>query len=291
MTIGFLGLGRMGSGMARSLLHAGHSIIAYNRTRSRAEELAKDGARVAGSPAEACEAGTVLTMLSDDSAVEEVAYGERGILHALKPGGLHISHSTISAAMAQRLARDHAARRQGFIAAPVFGRPEAAANAQLVVVAAGDHASIERARPVFDAVGRKTVVAGDQPWQANAVKLSGNFMIAVMIEAFGEAFAATRKAGVAPEAFLDAITALFRSPVYEAYGGAIARRQFEPAGFALKLGFKDIRLALALADQVSAPMPLASILHDQLLAAMAGGFENQDWAGVTKIAARNAGLD
>ena len=290
MTLAFLGLGRMGSGMARNLLRAGHSLLAYNRTRSRAGDLAKDGAKVVDSPAAASDAATVLTMLSDDAALEEVVYGEHGILRALRPGGLHISHSTISTAMAQRLAADHAARNQQFVSAPVFGRPEAAAAAQLVIVAAGESAAVERARPLFDAVARKTVVAGGEPWQANAVKLCGNFMIAAMIEAFGEAFAATRKSGVDPAAFLEAITSLFRSPVYEAYGGAIARRQFEPAGFALKLGFKDVRLALALADQVASPMPLASVIHDQFLAAMAGGFEDQDWSGVTRIAARNAGL-
>jgi 3-hydroxyisobutyrate dehydrogenase-like beta-hydroxyacid dehydrogenase len=290
MTVGFVGLGRMGSGMARNLVRAGHSLLLFNRTRSRAEDLSRDGGSVVDSPAAASESDAVLTMLSDDPAVDEVVFGDSGILQALKPGGLHVSHSTISTAMAQRLAAAHAGRKQAFVSAPVFGRPEAAANAQLIVTAAGDPEAVERARPLFDAVGRKTVVAGSEPWQANAVKLSGNFMIAAMIEAFGEAFAATRKSGVDPAVFLDIMMGLFRSPVYEAYGTAIAQRKFEPAGFALKLGLKDVRLVLALADEIACPMPVASAIHDQFLAAVASGFGDQDWSGVTKIAARNSGL-
>jgi 3-hydroxyisobutyrate dehydrogenase-like beta-hydroxyacid dehydrogenase len=290
MTIGFIGLGRMGSGIVRNLLRAGHSLIVYNRTRSRAEELAAEGAQVADSPAGVCEAGIVLTMVADDEALTNVTLGARGILAALRPGTIHASHSTIGIALAKRLTAEHTSSQQTYVSAPVFGRPEAAANAQLIVVAAGESGALDRLKPVFDAIGRKSIVVGEEPWQANALKLCGNFMLALMIEAFGEAFATMRKSGVEPRTFLDAMTGLFRSPVYEMYGGIIAEQRFDPAGFALKLGLKDVRLALRAADEVGSPMPFASILHDQFLAAMANGQSDLDWSSLTKIAARNAGL-
>ena len=290
MTVGFIGLGRMGSGMARNLLRAGHRVIAYNRTRSRAGALAVEGAAVAGTPADACAADAVLTMLADDAAVEQVTFEENGILAALPASAIHISHSTISTALARRLAAEHAGRNQAYLSAPVFGRPDAVANAQLIVVVAGDGEVVARAKPLFDAIGRKTVVAGAEPWQANAAKLCGNFMIASMIESFGEAFATLRKCGVEPAKFLDIMNALFRSPVYEGYGGSIAGRKFEPAGFGLKLGYKDVRLALRTAEEAGSPMPFASVLHDQFLTALANGQGELDWSSLAKVAARNAGL-
>lgn len=277
--------------MARNLLRAGHRVTVYNRTRGRAEELAAEGARVASTPAGACDGEAVLTMLADDAAVEEVTFGREGIAGALPAGAVHLSHSTISAALARRLAAGHLERGQGYVSAPVFGRPDAAAAAQLLVAAAGPDADVARCRPLLDALGRKTVVVGSEAWQANAVKLCGNFMIASMLEAFGEAFATLRKSGVERGLFLEIITALFRSPVYESYGGIVAGEKFDPAGFALKLGLKDVRLALAVADEVGAPMPFASILHDQLLSALASGQGDQDWSSLTRVAARNAGLE
>ena len=173
---------------------------------------------------------------------------------------------------------------------PVFGRPEAAENKKLVVVAAGVGELIERCRPLFNAIGRLTFVVGPEPWQANAVKLCGNFMIASMLETFGEAFATLRKAGVAPHTFLEIMNALFGSPVYANYGGIIADERFEPAGFALKLGFKDMRLALETAQECAAPMPVASLLRDRFLAAIAQGQAELDWSSVARISAKNAGL-
>jgi 3-hydroxyisobutyrate dehydrogenase-like beta-hydroxyacid dehydrogenase len=198
----------------------------------------------------------------------------------------HVGCSTISTALARRLAAGNAA----YLSAPVFGRPEAAEAKRLLVVPAGPAALIGKCRPIFDAIGRQTFVAGDEPWQANAVKLCGNFMLASMLETFGEAFATLRKAKVDPHLFLDVMNALFGSPVYANYGRAIADGQFEPAGFALKLGLKDVRLAVETAGECVSPMPFASVLRDQLLAALAAGQGEMDWASVAKIAARNAGL-
>jgi len=291
MKIGFIGLGRMGSAMARNLLRAGHAVAVYNRSREKAEALAAEGARAADSPADACrDSAAVMTMLADDSAVERVVFGENGLASALANGAIHISSSTISTALAQRLTAEHAQRGQGYVSAPVFGRPEAAESRKLIVVAAGPSELVERCRPLFDAIGRQTSVAGSEPWQANAVKLCGNFMLASMIEAFAEAFATLRKAGVDPLAFLEIVNSLFASPVYGNYGRIIAEERFDPAGFALKLGLKDIRLALETAGECAAPMPLASLIRDHFLSAMAHGQAELDWSSVARVAARSAGL-
>lgn len=281
----------MGSGMARNLLRAGHEVAVYNRSRAKAEALAADGARVADSPAAAANgAEAVITMLADDTAVCNVVYGETGLAAGLAKDSVHISSSTISTACARELAAEHAKRGQGYLAAPVFGRPEAAEAKKLLVVTAGPQALIDRFHPLFDAIGRQTSVVGTEPWQANAAKLCGNFMIASMIEAFGEAYATLRKSEVDPHVFLDIMNGLFASPVYANYGRMIADEQFEPAGFALKLGYKDARLALEAAQEVNSPMPLASLIRDRMLQAIAQGQSEMDWSSMAQVSARNAGV-
>lgn len=291
MKIAFIGLGRMGVGMARNVLRAGHSLTVFNRSREKAEALVADGARVADSPADASrDAEVVMTMVADDLAVEQLVFGHDGIASALQSGCIHVSHSTIGTAFARKLTAEHAQRKQGYLSAPVFGRPEAAENKNLLVITAGPAEVIDRCRPLFDAIGRQTFVFGSEPWQANVAKLSGNFMIIGMIEALGEAYATLRKAGVAPETFLDAMDALFGSPVIKNYGRIIAQEKFTPAGFALPLGLKDVRLMLAAADECASPMPLASLVHDHLLSALAQGQGELDWSSMTQVLARNAGL-
>jgi 3-hydroxyisobutyrate dehydrogenase-like beta-hydroxyacid dehydrogenase len=281
----------MGSGMARNLLRAGHEVSIYNRTRSKAEALAAEGARIAESPADTarhCEA--VITMLSDDPAAQETVLGESGIATTLPAGSVHISSSTISTALARSLALEHARRGQMFASAPVFGRPDAAESKKLIVIGGGTPEVIVRCRPIFDAIGRLTIIAGSEPWQANALKLCGNVMIASMIETFGETLALLEKAGVAPQAFVEAMQTLFGSPVYASYGKLLAEQRFEPAGFALKLGLKDVRLALETSFECAAPLPVAGLLRDQFLAAVAAGWSDADWSAISKIAARNSGL-
>jgi len=291
MNLAFIGLGKMGMGMARNLLRAGHNLVVYNRSREKAEALAGDGARAADSPADASrDAEVVMTMVADDHAVEEVVFGTHGITSAMKNGCIHLSHSTISAALARRLTAEHARRGQGYLSVPVFGRPEAAENKKLLIVAAGPSELVERCRPLFDAIGRQTFVVGTEPWQANVAKVCGNFMIIGIIEALGEAYATLRKAGVAPEAFLEIMNALFGSPFIANYGRIIAREQFEPALFALRLGLKDVRLVLQAAEECAAPMPLASLVHDHLLSALAHGQGEMDWSSMTRVLARDAGL-
>jgi len=289
MKLAFVGAGNMGSAMARNLLRAGHQVIVYNRTRARAEPLRQEGAALAGSPAEAArEAEAVITMLADDVAVEPAA---QSIQETLASGAIHIGMSTISVACSKRLAGQHAARGQIYIAAPVFGRPEAAAAAKLWIVAAGPPESIARCQPVFDALGRGTSVVGADAWSANAVKLSGNFLIAAALEALGEAFALVRKSGVDAGQFLEIVNnALFNSPLYAGYGAALVKEQFEPAGFKLTLGFKDLRLAQEAAESAAVPMPFAGVLRDRFLAALARGEGDLDWAAMARIAAVQAGL-
>jgi 3-hydroxyisobutyrate dehydrogenase-like beta-hydroxyacid dehydrogenase len=293
MKVGFIGLGSMGSPMAANLLKAGHDLIVYNRTRGRAEELATQGARVAGSPREAAAGVEVLiTMLADDTAVESVMFGDQGALTGLSRGAIHASMSTIGHALSRRLHTEHQSRGQSYIAAPVFGRPDAAQAGKLWIVTAGPAQDIERCRALFDAMGQGIEIVGDDPPRANVVKLAGNFVLASAIEAMGEAFALVRKYGVEPSRFLEIVNGrLVRSPVYENYGNLIANRRWEPAGFKLRHGLKDVRLALAAGDEVTAPMPLASLVRDHYLAAMAQGWADIDWAALARVSAVNAGLE
>jgi len=267
-------------------------VVVFNRSRDKAEALVADGVRIADSPGGACrESEAVMTMVADDRAVEQIVFGENAIASALPAGAIHISCSTIGTALARRLAAEHQRRGQKYLSAPVFGRPEAAESKNLLVVAAGPPELVERCGPLFDAIGRQTFVVGSDPSQANAAKLCGNFMIAAMLEAFGEAFATLRKAGVPPHAFLEVMSTLFGSPVYANYGRLVADEKFEPAGFALRLGLKDVRLLLETADEFAAPMPLASLIRDHLLSAMAHGQADLDWSSVTRVAARSAGVE
>jgi 3-hydroxyisobutyrate dehydrogenase-like beta-hydroxyacid dehydrogenase len=289
MKIGFIGAGNMGFPIARNLLRAGHSLTIYNRTRERAEPLRKDGAAVAETPADAARgAEVIVTMLADDAAVEQSV---QEFVESLGAGAIHIGMSTVSVALSKRLAEMHTGRGQIYVAAPVFGRPEAAAAARLWVVAAGANEDLARCQPLFDAIGRGSSIVGKDPWLANVFKLSGNFLIAAALESIGEAFALVRKSGGDAAQFLGIVNeAVFNSPVYTNYGGAVAKEQFEPAGFKLKLGFKDLRLAQEAAEAAAVPMPVAGVLRDRFLAALARQEGDLDWAAVARISAIQSGL-
>ena len=288
MKLAFIGLGQMGRSMALNLVKAGHEVAVYNRSPGKADELTAAGAREAQTPAEASAgAAAMITMLADDKALHSVVFGEQGGLSTLPPGALHISMSTISVALAEQLTEAHGGH---FVSAPVFGRPDAAAAAKLFIAAAGLPAALETARPLFEAMGQRTFILGDTPPMANLVKLSGNFLIASVIESLGEAMALVGKGGVDLHAYLDLLTStLFSAPIYKTYGGLIADRKFEPAGFAAPLGQKDIRLTLAAAEELRVPMPLASLLRDRFLTLLAHGGEKLDWSAVGSLAAKDAG--
>jgi 3-hydroxyisobutyrate dehydrogenase-like beta-hydroxyacid dehydrogenase len=290
MKLGFIGLGHMGAGMAANLIEAGHEVSVYNRTPDRRAALIEHGALAASNVAAACRGDAVITMLADDHAVESVVFGDGGVIGALKAGAVHISMSTISVALSERLAAAHAEAGQRFVAAPVFGRPDAAAAAKLFIAAAGAPDAIGACIPLFEAMSQKHFVIGERPELANLVKLSGNFLLASVIEALGEAMALVSKAGLDRRQYLDFLTAtLFPAPVYKTYGALIAEGKFEPAAFAAPLGHKDIRLALAAGESLRVPMPLASLLRDRFLTLLAQGGEALDWSAIGGLAAIDAG--
>jgi len=229
-------------------------------------------------------------MLANDDAVEAVTFGDGGILASLRRGAAHVSSSTIGVALSERLTAAHAEAGVGFVAAPVFGRPEAAAAAKLFVVAAGAPATLQAISPVFDAIGQRTFVVSEEPKAANLVKLSGNFLIASVIESLGEAMALVGKAGVDKEEYLEIMTStLFGGPVYKTYGRLIAREEFEPAGFAATLGLKDVRLVLSAGEALQVPLPVASLLRDRFLTLLANGGADLDWSAVGALAAWESG--
>jgi 3-hydroxyisobutyrate dehydrogenase-like beta-hydroxyacid dehydrogenase len=292
MKIGFIGLGQMGAGMAANLLKAGHEVAVYNRTAGKAEALVRLGAQAQRSVAAVCAADAVITMLSDDDALESIVFGIDGVLDSLGKGAAHISSSTISVALSKRLAAAHAAAGQHFLAAPVFGRPEAAATGKLFVVVGGPAELVDTYMPLFKALGQKTFVMSAKPADANLVKLSGNFLIAAVIESLGEALALIGKGGIDQRQYLDLLTStLFDAPVYKTYGRLIVERRFEPAGFAAPLGQKDIRLTLAAAETLQVPLPLASLLRDRFLSLLAHGGGALDWSAIGQLAARDSGLE
>lgn len=291
MRIAFLGLGRMGTGMARNLLRAGHTVTVFNRTREKAQALAGDGANVAESIEHACrDAEVCWTMLADDNAVRDTVFSAGGVADSLSEGATHISSSTITVAMGRTLASEHGRRKQGYLSVPVFGRPEAAETKKLIAVAGGPQLLIDRLSVAIDGVSRATYVAGAEPWQANLLKLCGNFTLLSMVETLGEAFAAFRKAGGDHRILFEVITDLYASPVYKNYGTIIIDEKFEPPGMTLKLILKDLRQMLEAADGLDVPMPLASVIRDQLLTAMANGQGAMDAASLASVAARNAGV-
>lgn len=286
MKVGFIGLGQMGSAIATNLLNAGHELTVWNRSPDKAKELVAAGAQLAASPAEAAQGEVVMSMLSDDAAVEAVVYGENGILGA---PALHVSHSTIGVPLVERLTNDHAAEG-GFVSAPVFGRPAAAQAAKLFVVAAGENTAVDRCTPLFEAIGQRTFRVGTSPSAASLVKLGGNFMIMAAVEAMAEAMTLVEAGGVDRRAMLEVLTGtIFNAPVYSLYGELLVEDQFKPAGFAAPLGLKDMNLVDAVATASRVPMPVLSVVRDHLRSTIANHGSDIDWAGIALAVRQSAG--
>ena len=291
MEVGFIGLGQMGRGMALNLVKAGHVVRVYNRTESRARELVSAGAQFAPSIREACDADVVVTMVSNDAALESIVFDEQGLLTHLPTGSIHLSMSTISVALSARLATTHQQSAQEFAAAPVFGRPDAAAASKLFIVAGGPAKTLARLEQLLGVMGQQTFKVSETPRDANLFKICGNFMIASVSESLGESIALIRKAGLPAQAFVDVLTAtLFAAPIYKTYGALIANERYSPAGFAAPLGAKDIGLALAAADDLGASMPLGNLLRDRFARLLKEGGESLDWSAIAKLSADDAGL-
>ncbi len=291
MKLALLGLGKMGIEVGGQLLRAGNALTVYNRTAARAQPLVDQGARLASTPAQAaadCE--IALTAVLDDAALRSITEGPEGILAGLPKQAIHAGLSTISVTLARELANAHAARGQHYVSIPMLGRPDAARQRRLVMIAGGEAATLERLQPVLETIGRTTVVAGREPWHANLFKLCSNFMISGVLEAFGEAQAVVRKASLDPATFVDLVSEFFGSPIYRNYGNIMVEKRFSPPGGTLALGLKDNGLLLDAARELQTPMPLASLVRDQMLAAMAAGFADVDWTSLGTSAQRNAGL-
>ncbi|MGN6207330.1 NAD(P)-dependent oxidoreductase [Asticcacaulis sp.] len=288
MKVGFIGLGNMGAAIAPNLVRAGHEVSVWNRSPEKADPLVADGAIRAATPAEASRGEAVFSMLADDAAVEGVS---EAILASLPAGGVHISLSTISVALADKLTEAHAAKAQHFVSAPVFGRPPVAAEGKLFIAAAGSDAAIAKAMPLLEVIGQKVQVFGDKPSAANLVKLAGNFLIVNVTEALSEAMALVAKGGVEKADLLDFLTStLFGAPIYKNYGALIVSEKFEPAGFAAVLAAKDMRLAGEAADNLGVSMPLNDLLRARLGRLVEGGEGHLDLTGLSLLASRDAGL-
>lgn len=291
-TIGFIGLGNMGQPISTNILKAGFALRVYNRSAHKAQPLVEQGAQQVSRPRDVVEAGgIVVSMVANDSALESITLGEDGILARLGPGGVHISMSTIAPATARRLSELHAERECAYVAAPVFGRPEAAAAGKLWIVSAGAQAAKERVRPILEAIGQKTFDFGEAPEAASLVKVTGNFLIAAAMEAMAEALTLAEKNGVERTAVIEMLSqTIFASTIYQNYGRSIANKQYTPVGFEMQLGLKDVNLALQTAAQSSVPMPLASLLHDRLLTGVAKGRAEMDWMALALGVSEDAGL-
>jgi 3-hydroxyisobutyrate dehydrogenase-like beta-hydroxyacid dehydrogenase len=286
-----IGVGRMGKAMARNLLKAGHKLHVFDMAKEPLRELAKEGAVMAASAKDAFGGDAVISMLPNDDAMRAV-FVDGDVLPAGGSGTIHVNMATASVACAEELTALHKARGVPYVAATVWGRPDAATAAELSIAVAGDAKAIDKAQPLFDVLGRRTTRVGDEPRMANVAKIAGNLLVASAIEAMGEAAALVRGYGMSAPDFLDLIvTALFEVPVYRGYAEQIGSGVYEPPGFDMKLGFKDVRLALAAAEKANVPLPFANVLRDAFLDALAHGDANKDWAAIAKVAARRAGLE
>ncbi len=290
--IAYLGLGNMGIAMAKRFLAAGYPLSVWNRNPEKACELVALGAQLATTPAESVkDADFVFTMVADDRALQEIALGQAGFLAQMKPGSLHVSMSTILPKTAQGLAQQHAAGGTGYVAAPVFGRPSAAAEGMLWICLSGAAEAKTRVMPLLETLSQKRVDFGLDPGGANIVKLSGNFLIASAIESMSEAFAFAEKNGIDPAQLNEFFgTSIFACPIYKNYGGIITRKEYSPAGFRLTLGRKDVELVAETARSSAVPMPVLSTLVNRFAARVAKGGGDLDWTSIAIDVAADAGL-
>lgn len=293
MKAGFVGLGRMGRAIALRFVAAGHEVVAYNRSIEKTKDLAAAGARIAATVGEACEDREVVaTMLADDAALEAVAFAPGGICEALPKGAIHLVMGTHGVGAIRAAEERHAKAGQILVAAPVLGRPDAAAAGQLGVLTAGPRAAVDHCRPLIDAIARRVFPAGERPEHAAIVKLANGLVLGCAIEAMGEAYSLVRKYGVGADVLYDVMTeGLFSAPAYRGYGRLIADQAYGNVGFTATLGLKDVRLILAAADTGHLPLPALNVLHDHLLSAVAHGAGEKDWAVVAEEQAQAAGLD
>jgi 3-hydroxyisobutyrate dehydrogenase-like beta-hydroxyacid dehydrogenase len=292
MKVGFIGLGRMGEGVARRILGGGHDLAAYDPVPGKAAQLASAGAIAADSIARACEGrDVVITMLPDDRSLHDAVLGKAGVRDSLAPKAIHIALGTHGVGTTQAVAAAHAESNQNFIAAPVLGRPDIAAAGQLGIIAAGPKEAVSQCKPLFDLISRRVFDAGEKQDGAAAMKLANSFLLGCAIQAMAEAFSLVRKYDVSPHALYDVLTdGLFAAPAYKIYGKIIADESYDAVGFTALLGLKDANLALAASDAARVPLPSVNALRDRLLSVIAQGDGDKDWAVLAKEQARASGL-
>jgi 3-hydroxyisobutyrate dehydrogenase-like beta-hydroxyacid dehydrogenase len=291
MEVGFIGVGRMGTAMTRNLLKAGHRVRAWDISGSALAAIRKDGAEIAVSARDAFRGDAVISMLPNDEAIR-ATFVDGDVLPSRGSSTIHVNSATASIACVDELTKVHAEKGVPYVSAPVYGRPEMAAERNLNILAAGDAAAIARVQPLFDAIGRRTWQLGERPRNANVAKIAGNLMVACVLEAMGEAAALARAYEMPPSEVLDAVVgSIFDVPIYRIYAGLISSGKFEPPGFDLLLGLKDAKLALDAGENVNVPLPFASVLRDNYLDAIAHGDAAKDWSSISRVAARRAGLD
>ena len=293
LRVGFIGLGRMGQAMANRILGAGHDLVVFNRSADKAAELVKAGAVLAASVKQACEGREiVITMVSDDAALREVALSAGGIRESLAPGDIHLAMGTHSVAEIQKLGAAHAEAKQILVAAPVLGRPDMAATGQVTIVAGGVPQAVQKCDILFQAMGRRTFQCGDRPEHASITKLANNFMLGCAIGAMAEGFSLVRKYGVVPQVFYEVMTeGLFAAPAYKVYGKIMVDEAYDKVGFTTLLGLKDFSLIMAAAEAARVPLPSGNAFRDRLLSAIAHGDATKDWAVVGREQARASGLE
>jgi len=292
LRIGVVGLGHMGAAFARNLLADGHPIRALDRNPERIAALCKGGAEAAHTLADLSVCDVIITSLPDDNALRAVALDAGGLVDVMRPGAIHISMSTVSPDLSRRLAGAHSARKQAYVAAPVLGNPDLARSRQLFVLAAGDADAIARTRPLLERLGQRVFIISDDAAAANLMKLAGNVLTAITLESMGEVLALLRKGGIDQRVGFDALTnSLFDAKVHKTYGSKILDERYSPAGMAVPLAVKDLRLALAEAERNAVPMPAASLVHDRLVGVVARGWADLDWSALGLLAARDAGLE
>lgn len=274
----------MGFPIAENLLNHGYELVVYNRTKSKSQELAAKGAILANTPAEAArQTEIVFTILSDDTALENVVYGEEGILSGLSPSGIHVSMSTISAHLAKKLASDHEDKNQHLVSSTVLGRPDAAAASALRFIVAGQEQARKKVDPILRILGQDVFTVGEESYLSNIVKLGNNFLLVAMLESLSEILVMVEKHGVEPKKFLEVINSLFGSPVYKNYGNLIVEEQFDPAGFKLKLGLKDVNLMIDAANEVSTELPIATLAQSHYTKGIEKGWGDLDWSALIKV--------
>jgi 3-hydroxyisobutyrate dehydrogenase-like beta-hydroxyacid dehydrogenase len=294
--IGFVGLGHMGRAMAANLATAGHRVTAYVRRADQMDKLVALGLKPTMEITNLFDCEVVISILPDDTAIRDVVLGREdlgiaGLASGLKRGAIHLSMSTISTSTASHLAREHARLGQGYVAAPVFGNPDAAKARQLFIVAAGALADVERCQPIFDSLGQRTFVIGTDPGHANLIKLLGNMLTATTLEMLGEVVAVALKRGLDPKPFIDIMTStMFGGRVHKIYGDKVVKQSYAP-GFVMPLVLKDVRLALAEAEDAGAPMPSVNVVRDRLITGIARGYADLDWTALGLVAAEEAGLN